>query len=86
MSRPDWCDEKTWERATYISAAAMHQPNTKGDFVAFVARQLLSAQGEAKREERERCMVIARSFDDRTDILKISGVGVALAISNGDAS
>lgn len=45
-----------------------------------LARAAIEAMQPAILAERERCARIAASFDDRTDILKIVGAGVAAAI------
>lgn len=41
---------------------------------------LFAAEKRGEQQERERCARVAQSFDNRTDILKISGYGIASAI------
>lgn len=45
-----------------------------------VAHAILEAEQRGAEREREACAQLAASFDERTDILKILGAGVAGAI------
>lgn len=57
----------------YVFASGMHDDSVE---VQAAARAILA--------ERERCARVAKSFDERTDILKIVGHGVAAAIRKGE--
>jgi hypothetical protein len=53
MTRPDWCDEKTWEAAAYAVANA---PEYTQRLHEDVARAIM--------KERERCALIATKYSE----------------------
>ena len=73
MTRPDWCDEKTWRDALTTSLesvrTAFRDPlmPMEVSMTPIFARQLLSAKEEARKEERER-----RPFSLREDWMPVS--------------
>lgn len=74
MTKPDDIPQNVWDVAHGIAMdlPARIQTVHRAFAASVIARAILA--------ERERCAKIARSFDDRTDILKISGYGVSAAI------
>lgn len=61
MTRPDWCDEATWEKVENLPICGDGYPDQ--DDYETIARAILAA----KEEERERCAQLAERSSGMTD-------------------
>jgi len=66
MTRPDWCDKKTWEAADDLMDAVLGDGIMQGapNSQAAIARALLAAEQRGAEREREACaLLIEEGFE-----------------------
>lgn len=85
---PQWAKDKSASVAKEATRDAMRDPLMPYYITVapHIARALLDAEARGAERMKERAAEVAESFDKRTDILKISGLGVSMAIRNLEAN
>lgn len=55
MSRPDWCDEATWEKAAYMAMGYGLTDTAQSTLATSIARAFAAAEQRGAEREREAC-------------------------------